>query len=354
MSYIRKQMEINSILEKRLIFKLSFVNVKMEGAVIVADPEGKGYSFADGVYQHVRERGGKDFDVQLVNLERTTFADGENKLKIKENVRGHRVYMMQDSNLGAADWISDLTLSLQVAAGASPSRLTSVLPYFRNARQERKSESRISVNAKAICDIMAMYADGALSVDLHAPQIQEYGPPRFSFDNLSTAPEVADYMVKYHSDLLDKLTLVSPDLSGGKRLEIYEGAFERRECYPQISLGHKRGDRNQQEVDEVIIIGGVRGRDCLIIDDIIDTGNTMVETQRELRKKGARSVWAYGTFGLFNKGVERMEEFDGVMVSDALDTERLDGVVEVISLRGLFGEAVYRSHVGESLSSLFE
>jgi len=326
----------------------------MDGAVIIADPSTKGYSFARGVYEDVATRARKDFEVQFVGLERTVFQDGEFKLKIAKNVRGQRAYIIHDPNKEASQWMADLVFSLQAATNSSPSMVSVVLPYMRFARQDRKDESRVAVNAKAVCDVMAMYAQNAMSIDLHAPQIQEYPQSTFPFDNLSSAPVLARHLEKRHGDLLENLALVSPDLSGGKRLETYEKALLKRGYKPRIALGHKRGDRSVQEVDEVVIIGKVGGRDCLIVDDIIDTGNTMVETQKSLREKGAKSVWAYGTFGLFTRGLERFREFDGLMVSDALEIGSRGKNTETISLVDLFGEAIYRSHIGESLSSLFE
>jgi ribose-phosphate pyrophosphokinase len=325
----------------------------MEGAVIAADPSEKGYNFARGVYEFIRNKEERKFSLDFADIRKTTFKDGEFKLKIVRNIREHRVYLIHDPNMEANKYLSNLWLTLQGAASSSPSKMTVVLPYMRYSRQDRKDESRVSVNAKAICDVMAMYAQGAISIDLHAPQIQEYPPSNFSFDNLSSAPVVAEHLERNHKSLLEKLTLVSPDLGGGKRLEIYEKALVKKKHNPHLALGHKKGNRKRQEVEEVIIIGDVEGRDCLIIDDIIDTGSTMVQTEKKLRKKGAKSVWAYGTFGLFTSGIEMFKDFDGLMTSDVMNTKN-HKTLEVISLVGLFGEAIYRSHVGESLSSLFE
>lgn len=324
----------------------------MSDVVILADPSGKGYEFARKVYEYVSAKRGRDFPVSLVDLKKTVFKDGEFKIKIAENVRGHSCFYIHDSNKLASEWISDLLLVLKAAASSSPCKLTVVLPYMRFARQDRKDESRVSVSSKAICDVMALYAQGALSIDLHAPQIQEYPQSRFSFDNLSSAPVVADHLEKGHREILDNLTLVSPDLGGGKRLEVYQKALRKRGIEAEIALGHKTRLRDN-EVEYVEIIGNVSGRNCLIVDDIIDTGGTMVETARMLKEKGAISVIGFGTFGLFTNGVGEFREFDEVMTGDALDTSNLVGV-EVVSLVELFGEAIYRSHVGDSLSSLFE
>jgi ribose-phosphate pyrophosphokinase len=326
----------------------------MVGAAIIADPESKGYGFARGVFEYVAKKEERDFPVELVELKRTTFQDGEYKLKIGRNVRQQSCYVVHDPNRPAERWVSDLLFTLKAVASASPAAINSVFPYFRFARQERKDESRVGVNAKAVCDLLSMYNSNAISMDLHAPQIQEYVRSNLAFDNLSSAPVLADHLVRQHRGILEKLVLVSPDLGGGKRLETVQRALAKRNVHAGIALGYKtrpRGTANA--VSQVVIIGEVEGMDCLVTDDIIDTGGTAIKTNAALRKKGARSVFMYGTFGLFNKGFEGFEGFDGVMVSDCVDTSRLNGV-EVVSLVDLFGEAVYRSHIGESLSGLFE
>ncbi|MFH1803097.1 MAG: ribose-phosphate diphosphokinase [archaeon] len=323
----------------------------MVGAVIVADPEGRGYEFAKGVFEYVSKKEGRDFPVELIHLRRKEFRDGEFKIKIEKNVRKHNCFMVHDPNKDASRWVADLLFGLKAAASSSPEEIRVVFPYFRFARQDRKDESRVGVSAKAICDILSMYASGALSIDLHAPQIQEYVRSDFPFDNLSSAPVVASHLIRKHPDLLNNLTLVSPDLGGGKRLETYQKALEKRGVRAGLALGHKTRVRDN-EVEKVIIIGDVKERNCLIVDDIIDTGGTMVKTGEQLKMNGASKVFAYGTFGLFTDGVGKFESFNGVMASDAVNIGYV-GNVEFISLVELFGEAVYRSHVGESLSDLF-
>ncbi len=242
---------------------------------------------------------------------------------------------------------------MKAVASASPVAIRTVFPYFRFARQDRKDESRVGVNAKAICDVLSMYNSGALSVDLHAPQIQEYVKSDLAFDNLSSAPVLAEYLTRVHPEILRNLVLVSPDLGGGKRLETFQRALNKRGFHAGIALGHKtRPYGTANEVEKVVVIGDVEGKNCLIVDDIIDTGDTMIKTEAALRERGVGKVYAYGTFGLFNRGVDGFGGFDGVMVGDCVYPNHSQGI-EVISLVNLFGEAVYRSYMGESLSDLF-
>lgn len=323
----------------------------MAGAVIIADPEEKGYEFARGVFEYVSRKEGRDFPVELVHLKKKEFRDGEFKIKIEKNVRKHSCFIIHDPNKEAGRWVADLLFSLKAAASSSPNEIRVVFPYFRFARQDRKDESRVGVSAKAICDVLSMYASGALSVDLHAPQIQEYVRSNFPFDNLSSAPVLASHLIRKHPDLLNNLTLVSPDLGGGKRLETYQKALDKRGVRAGLALGHKTRVRDN-EVGKVVIIGDVKEKNCLIVDDIIDTGSTMVKTGEQLKLNGASKIFAYGSFGLFTDGLGKFGEFDGVMTSDAVNIGHVENV-EFISLVELFGEAVYRSHVGESLSDLF-
>lgn len=189
-----------------------------------------------------------------------------------------------------------------------------------------------------------------MTVDLHTPQMQEYF--KIPFDNLHSFASLINYLKRKHPEILQNLVLVSPDLGGAKIVESLAKHFKKRGIQTRIALGHKTRER-ENEVAKVVIIGDVEGRDCLIVDDIIDTGNTLVKTAEKLREKGARRIFAYGTHGLFSEGTEKFNGFDKVLISDTLKSD-LPGNFEIVSLVRLFGEAIYRTATGQSLSVLFD
>ena len=322
----------------------------MEEVVIIADPKGKGYDFAKGVYNYVSEHSGRKFPVRMVHIERTDFKDGEFKVKIADNVRRAKCFFIHDSSKKPSDWFTELLLTLQAAIFSSPEEMNIVLPYTKFARQDRKDESRVSVNAKVLADTMSLYATRGMTVDLHVPQMQEYfGIP---FDNLYSFPTLVNYLMKIHPEILENLVIVSPDMGGAKRVDALAKRFANKGIKAEVALGHKRREK-ENEVSKIAIIGDVENKNCIIIDDIIDTGNTLVKTAEELRKKGAKTIFAYAAHGLFTDGTDKFKVFDKVLISDTIHQEPADKK-EIVSLVDLFGEAVYRTVIGESLSDLFE
>ena len=253
----------------------------MEEVAIIADSKGKGFYFAKGVYNYLKSKEGNGFSVFLVDIERTVFRDGEVKLRIADNIRNRKCFLIHDSNKHPYEWFTELVFKLEAMGFSSPKEINAVLPYMRFARQDRKDESRVSVNAKALADVISLYADRGMTVDLHTPQIQEY----FSipFDNLYSLTSLLNYLQKNHPDFLQDLVVVSPDLGGGKRADYLVKRLAERGIKSEVAFGHKRREK-ANEVGEVVIIGEVNGKNCLIVDDIIDTGNTMIKTAEKLRE----------------------------------------------------------------------
>jgi len=322
----------------------------MEEVVIIADFEGKGYGFARGIYEYLKSKEGKKFFVRLINIEKTRFKDGEFKVKIKENIRRAKCFLVQDSNKEPCEWLTELLFSLEAMSFSSPEEVNVVLPYTRFARQDRKDESRVSVNAKMLADVLSLYSTRGMTVDLHTPQMQEYF--KIPFDNLYSFPSLINYLKKKHPEILHDLVVVSPDLGGGKRAEDFVKKLLSNGIRAEVAFGHKTR-KKENEVTKTVVIGDVRGKNCLIIDDIIDTGNTMIKTAEALKEKNAEKIFTYGTHGLFTEGVEKFKIFDKVMVSDTLKNPQANNF-EIVSLVNLFGEAIYRTILGQSLSVLFD
>jgi len=321
-----------------------------EEVVIIADFQSEGFGFAKGIYDYLKHKESKDFSVSLINIEKVEFKDSEFKVKIAENIRGKYCFLVHDSNKEASRWLTELIFILEAMSFSSPKEVNVVLPYMRFSRQDRKDESRVGVNAKAVADIVSLYADRGMTVDLHAPQIQEY----FSipFDNLYSLTSLINYLQKSHKEILNDLVVVATDLGGGKRVEALVKKLKERGFKAEIAFGYKTREKDD-EVAKTIIIGNVEGKNCLIVDDIIDTGGTMARTAEKLKEIGAEKVFAYGTHGLFVDGIEKFKVFDKVLVSDTLKAPKAENI-EVVSLVNLFGEAIYRTATGQSLSVLFD
>jgi len=320
----------------------------MEGAVIISDSQGRGHYFAKGIYNYLEGKEKRDFPLSMADIERTEFADGEYKLKITENVRRKACFIIQDPNKESTRWFTDLVFTLEAMRFSSPSEINVVFPYLRFSRQDRKDESRVGVSSKAVADVTSWYADRGMTCDLHAPQIQEY----FSipFDNLYSSLFLIDHLQARHPKFLENLTVVTPDQGGGKRAESLLKRMWGRGIDAEMAIGYKgRGEGGEVEV--LKIMGDVKGRNCLLVDDIIDSGTTLIKAKNGLKKAGARAVAAYGTHGFFTKGMSGFKGFHSVMTGDTLCRPNQD--VEVVSLTNLFGEAVYRTIMGDSLSGLF-
>ncbi|MBS3074667.1 ribose-phosphate diphosphokinase [Candidatus Pacearchaeota archaeon] len=323
-----------------------------KGVAIIADPNGRGYSFAKGIYNNISERPGRDFDIKLIDMEVKKFKDGEFKVRIKDNIRGRRCCFIHDSNNNPADWYVQLEFAIQAMRFSSKNEVNVIIPYTRFARQDRKDESRVSVNMKALAKMISQYADRIMTVDLHNSTTSSFF--EIPCDELSSAPSVVDYIVKNHKEILNNLIIVSPDAGGAKRAVDFSERFERYGFKPEVAIGYKTR-KEAGKVEEVRIIGEVEDKNCLIVDDIIDSGGTLLMTLEELKRRGAKNVSAYGTHGIFSKGTKALSGFDKIFVSDTLNVEKNGDLnIEIISLVSLFGEAIYRDITGQSLSVLFD
>ncbi len=323
-----------------------------KGVAIVADPSGKGYGFAKGIYNNISERPGRDFDIKLIDMEVKKFKDGEFKVRIKDNIRGKRCYFIHDSNNIPNDWYVQLEFAIQAMRFSSKNEVNVVLPYTRFARQDKKDESRVSVNMKALARMISQYANRIITVDLHNSTTSGFFD--IPCDELSSAPSVVDHIAKNHNEILSNLVIVSPDVGGAKRAVDFSERFERYGFKPEVAIGYKVR-KEAGKVDEVRIIGEVENKNCLIVDDMIDSGGTLIMTLEELKRRGAKNISAYGTHGIFSKGTKVLSTFDKVFISDTLSVERdAEHNIEIISLIPLFGEAIYRDITGQSLSVLFD
>jgi ribose-phosphate pyrophosphokinase len=312
---------------------------------ILANPQGKTWDFAYSIYENLSKRSEK-FEMNEVHIKR--FRDNEIKVKIKENIRRKNCFFVHDSSLEPSEWLLELVLVNEVMKNSSANEIIDVLPYMKFSRQDRKDESRVAVNARALSDMIGIYADRVLTIDAHSSLLPSFY--RIPLDNLYSSKLLQQYLNENHPDLLENIVVMSPDAGGASRAK----AFASKLGIDEIIIGYKYR-KNVGEVAEFKVVGEAKNKNILVIDDIIDSGNTLIEATKKLKGEGAKKVCTYCTHGVFSDNArERVsKELDLVMVSNSIPQEKNEKI-EIISLNEFFAEAMYRTNEGLSLSELFE
>jgi ribose-phosphate pyrophosphokinase len=279
------------------------------------------------------------------------FADMEIFVEIQENVRGTDVFVIQSTSFPANDHLMELLIIIDALRRASGRRVTAVIPYFGYARQDRKSGSRTPISAKLVANLITNAgADRVLTLDLHAGQIQGFFD--IPTDNLYAAPMMT-LDIKERFDLA-KIMVVSPDVGGVARAR----GLAKRINAPLAIVDKRRERAGESEVMNVI--GEVDGRICILVDDIIDSGGTVVNAADALLEQGATEVYAYITHGVLSGGAvariagSRLKE---LVITDSIQpTKAVAGArnIRTLSIAPLIGEAIGRTAAEESVSSLFD
>lgn len=278
-----------------------------------------------------------------------TFADGEIHLQILENVRGVDAFAIQPTCTPVETHIFELLLMIDALKRASAGRITAVLPYYGYARQDRKDKPRVPISAKLIASLLERAgADRVLSLDLHAAQIQGFFD--IPVDHMFASPVMIEH---FRASALSNLTVVSPDAGGVERAR----AFAKRLNAPLAIIDKRREQANVAEI--MNIIGDVRGRNCIMVDDLIDTAGTLVNGAEALRNAGAASVSACATHPVLSgPAVSRIEASDlsEVVVTNSIplkeDAKGCDRI-RVMSVAPLLARAIRSIHEGGSISTLF-
>lgn len=276
------------------------------------------------------------------------FADGEIRIKIQENVRGEDIFVVQSTHPPAENTL-ELLLLIDALKRASADRITAVIPYYGYARQDKKDEPRVPISSKLLANLITSAgADRVLTMDLHATQIQGFFD--IPVDQLYSTPVLVDYFKK---NLSNDFIVVSPDVGGVPRTRAFA---KRLGNLPLVIIDKRRPEPNKAQVCNVI--GDVKGKRCLIFDDIIDTGGTLIDAARAILEKGAKEVMASATHPLFSsKASERIfnSPISKVVVTDtiSLPEEKRNPKISILSIAGLLAEAAKRIHNSESVSSLF-
>jgi ribose-phosphate pyrophosphokinase len=279
----------------------------------------------------------------------TRFADGEAYVQLQENVRGADVFVLQPTCRPVDSHLMELMLMLDALKRASARRITAVIPYYGYARQDRKDKPRVPISSKLVADLLTTSgAHRALVIDPHTPQLQGFF--NIPVDHLFASPVLVDYFRKLG---LPNLTVVSPDAGGVERARF----FAKKIDAPLAIVDKRRVDMNVAEVMNVI--GDVRDRTCLVIDDLIDTAGTLVKTAAALIDKGAREVYACCSHPVLSGPA--VENISGSCIKEVVVTNTIplseaaakESKIRVLSIAGLIGRAIQSIHEETSVSKLF-
>ena len=276
------------------------------------------------------------------------FPDGEVFIKIKENIRGRDVFVVQSTCAPANENIMQLLIMIDAMKRASAARITAVIPFYGYARQDRKDQPRVPITAKLVANLLvAAGANRLLTVDLHAQQIQGFFD--IPVDHLYAAPVIVNYL---REKKLKNPVVVSPDVGGVKAAHAYSQMLD---CGLAIIAKERK---SATEVDSLTLVGDVQGCDAVMVDDLVSTAGTICSAAKLLKEHGTRDVYAAITHGtITSKGVERLKTsaIKELIVTDTVPAIDAKGFpVTVLSVAELLGEAIFRIHENRSVTSLFE
>ncbi len=286
--------------------------------------------------------------IKLGKCDIRPFPDGETFVKIEENVRGEDVFVVQPTSPPTNHHLMELFIMMDALRRASADRITAVLPFYGYARQDRKDQPRVPITAKLVANLLiAAGANRILTMDLHAQQIQGFFD--IPVDHLYAAPVMYEYLQKKK---LGDLVVVSPDVGGLKMAYAYSQTMD-----ASLAIIAKRR-KSASEVEALSIIGEVRGKNVLLIDDLTETAGTLTKGAELLKKKGAKKIMACVSHAILNDvGVERLRksDIDELITTDTVLRPAIRGVkITTLSVAGLLGEAIKRIHSNSSVTSLFE
>jgi len=293
----------------------------------------------------------KNLKNKLVNTSIRKFADGEIYIEVNENIRGNSIFIIQSVSSPANDNLMELLLCIDALKRSSAKNITAVIPYFGYARQDRKVVPRTSISAKLVSNLITNAgADRVVTVDLHAGQIQGFFD--IPVDNLFATPIFAKHIIKKIKT--KNIICVAPDVGGveraralGKKLDVGLAIVDKRRPSPGKS-------------QVMNVIGNVKNKICILIDDIIDSGGTIVNAADALTKRGAKEVHVYATHGVFSgDAVKKIKnsKIKNLVITDSIDSsDKLKKVrnIEVLSLSILLAEAIKRISNSTSVSDLFK
>lgn len=312
-------------------------------------PEGIKF-FTGGAHMKLAKEIASYLDVPVGDATVSRFSDGEIMVQINENVRGSDVFVLQPTSMPVNRHLMELLLMVDALKRASARRITAIIPYYGYARQDRKVQPRVPISAKLVADLItAAGTNRVLTMDLHAAQIQGFF--NIPVDNLYAAPVILDYVRKQYC--FENLIIVSPDAGGVERARAFA---KKLQC--SIAIIDKR--REVANVSQIMnVIGDVQNKDAIILDDMIDTGGTIIQAAAALKEKGAKRVVAACTHAvLSDDAVEKANKsvMEELIVTNTIPPDSKKEQCKkltILSIASLIGEAIKRIHEESSISSLF-
>ena len=290
-------------------------------------------------------------DIPLVNPQIRRFANGDVYCEIEKNVRGADVFVLQSTCAPVNENLMELLIIIDALKRASALSITAVVPHYGYSRQDRKSAPRTPITAKLVADMMTVAgASRVVTMDLHAGQIQGFF--NIPFDNIFASPVLLDYIQKNLNR--ENLVCISPDAGGVERVRHFA-----KKLSTEIALIDKR--RTGPNVAEAMnVIGDVKGKDCIIIDDMIDTGGTLIQAAQALRKNGANKIYATATHPVFSdpaiQRISECTELEEVIITDTIplsEAGKKCPKIKVVSTADILSKAIHRTFNHDSVSSLF-
>jgi len=290
----------------------------------------------------------KSIGIELGKSTIKPFPDGETFVKIEENVRGEDVFIVQSTSPPTNHHLMEMFIMIDAVKRASAARITTVLPFYGYARQDRKDQPRVPITAKLVANLLvAAGANRILTMDLHAQQIQGFFD--IPVDHLYAAPVMYEYLKKKR---LGDLVVVSPDVGGLKMAYAYSQVLE-----GGLAIVAKRR-KSASEVESMAVIGEIRGKNVLLVDDLTETAGTLTTAAALLKQKGAKKILACVSHAILNEvGISRLRKssIDELITTETVLRPAISGVkITTLSVAGLLGEAIKRIHSNSSVTSLFE
>jgi len=303
--------------------------------------------FSGTANEELSKRIAKELDIELGGIEIKKFADNEIFVQIKENVRGKDVFVIQPTCNPGNYNLMELLIVTDALKRSSAKRITLVIPYFGYARQDRKDRPHVPITAKLVANlIVAAGANRILTMDLHADQIQGFFD--IPVDHLYAAQEFIKYFKNFKS--LEDFVVVSPDAGG-----IARARYVATRLGVELAIIDKR--RDAPNVSEVMnIIGNVKNKNVIIIDDIVDTAGTLINGVNALKKQGAKNIYACCTHPVLSKNAyEKIKnsEIKEFLTTDTIPLRKKVGKIKVLSVANMFAQAIYHIHIEKSLGELF-
>ena len=304
--------------------------------------------FSGRANPELAEKIAKHIGVPLGKMVLSSFSDKEMYVRINENIRGKDVFIIQPTSPPANENLMELLIMIDAFQRASARRITAVISYYGYGRQDRKDEPRVPITAKLVANLITTAgADRVLSIDFHAAQIQGFFD--IKVDHLFAAPVFVDYFIGKN---FNNLVILSPDMGGIRRARAYANRLDASLAV----IDKRRTGANKAEV--LNVVGKVKGKQILIVDDMIDTGGTLIAAVSALIKKGVQEIYVSATHPILSGSAYEMIESSSLkelVVTDTipLKQEKAKTKIKVLSVAPLLGEAIKRIHENRSVSSLF-